>query len=32
MLQKQQLAAGQLFYTTYVKTKSEGKYVVNMTE
>ncbi len=26
-LQKQQF-----FYTTYLKTKSEGKYVVNMTE
>jgi hypothetical protein len=32
MLQKNLLSAGKCFNTTYVKTKSEGKYVVTMTE
>jgi hypothetical protein len=29
---KQLLSAWKFFYTSYVKTKREGKYVVNMTE
>jgi hypothetical protein len=31
-MQKQLLTARQFVYTSYVETKSEGKYVMNMTE
>ncbi len=31
-MQKQLLSTRKFFYTSYVKTKSEGKYVMNMTE
>jgi hypothetical protein len=31
-MQKRLLTARQFFYTSYIETKSEGKYVMNMTE
>ncbi len=31
-MQKQLLTARQFVYTSYVETKSEGRYVMNMTE
>ncbi len=31
-MQTQLVSAKKLLYTSYVKTKSEGKYVMNMTE